>query len=116
MSDQTDAHWKDRSSKLRPAFGERGLVSHFVHVSGQVAMFHRQGQVPFDSCERRQNVIQDLLGSHAEFAAPGADFQPARFVAIIALGKILGADADEVSIIGEFHIKSLGAIAGQQYP
>jgi len=68
-------------------------------------MFHLDGQVGFDAGDRRQEMVQDLLGGRPEFAAARADFQPAVLVAVIALGEIFGAHRNDLFVVGEFHVK-----------
>lgn len=75
-------------------------------------MFHREDQIAFDAGEGWQQMIQDLLSGHAELAPTGADFQPTHLVAVIALGKILRAEADDVTIVGEFHITLAAGFCG----
>jgi hypothetical protein len=50
-----------------------------------------------------QEVIQDLLGGHPKFPAACADFQPAIFIPVVALGKIFGPHQNQIAVIGEFH-------------
>ena len=66
-------------------------------------VFHLDAQVGFDASHRGQDVIQNLLGRHPKRPSARADLQPAFFVAIIALGEVLGADQDDITVIGQFH-------------
>ena len=68
------------------------------------AMFYFQRETGFDAGEHGQNVIQHLLRRRPEFSAARAHFDPARFVAVIALSPSLGADENGVAVVGEFHI------------
>ena len=43
-------------------------------------MLDLEDQVGFDPGQRRQEVIQDLIGCHPELAAAGADLEPAALV------------------------------------
>ena len=67
-------------------------------------MFHLDGQIGFNAGQCRQDVIQNLFRRHPERPAPRTDLQPARLVAVIALGEILGANQDGVGVIGQFHV------------
>ncbi len=66
-------------------------------------MFDLENEVGFDAGDGGEEVIEDLLGGHPEFAAAGGDFQPAVLVAVVAFGKIFGAHQDEVAVVGQFH-------------
>jgi hypothetical protein len=63
-------------------------------------MLHLDGYVWLDAGHRGQDVIQHLLRRHAELAATRADLQPPGLVAVIALGEVLGADQDEIAVVG----------------
>ncbi|MDB6147539.1 MAG: hypothetical protein JWO45_1203, partial [Spartobacteria bacterium] len=65
-------------------------------------MFHFNGQVWFNACDRRQNVIQDLFCRHPELAATRANLQPPGLVAKIALREILCGNQDHIAVIGKF--------------
>ncbi len=67
-------------------------------------MLHPNTDVWLDPGYRRQDMIQDLLGRHAERPAPRGDLHPAAFVKVIAFREVLGAEQDEVAVIGEAHI------------
>ena len=59
---------------------------------------HRQ--VWFYTGYGREEMIQKLLSCHPEFPAAGRDLQPARLIAVISLGKVLGPQVNDVTIIG----------------
>ncbi len=67
-------------------------------------MLHLDPYVWFDAGYCRQEVIQDLLGGHAEFPATCGHLYPATLVPVIALGKVLGTNQDKVAVIGKPHI------------
>jgi hypothetical protein len=71
-------------------------------------MFNLEDEVGFDAGDGGEEVVEDLLGGHAEFAAAGGDFQPAIFVAEVAFGEIFGADGNEIGVVGEFHVGGCG--------
>jgi hypothetical protein len=66
-------------------------------------MHHFQDDIWFHTGDGGQEVVEDLLGGHAELTAARADFQPAFLVTKIALGEIFCAEQNEITIIGEFH-------------
>jgi hypothetical protein len=70
-------------------------------------MFNLDSEVWFDAGNGGEEVVKNLLGSHAESAALGGNFQPASFVAKVAFGEIFGADGNEIGVIGEFHIGNM---------
>lgn len=68
-----------------------------------IVMFHLDGHVWFDAGKCRQDVIEDLLCGHSECTVARAHFYPAGFIAVIALGEVLGANQDNITIIGQVH-------------
>ena len=69
----------------------------------QLAMLDFDEQVWLHTGHSGEEVIEDLLGSHTELAAARADFQPAFFIAKIALGEIFGSHQNQIAVVGEFH-------------
>ena len=52
-------------------------------------------------------MIQDLLGSHPELMATRAHLDPAALISVIELNGGLGADRDDIALIGQIHITSI---------
>ena len=73
-------------------------------------MFYLKGGAAFEAGEKGEDVVENLLGGHAEFSVARGDFQPACSVAVIALGEDFAVDEDEIRIIREVH-KSMIAVA-----
>ncbi len=72
-------------------------------ASTKIAVFDFDSDVRLDAGERRQQMIQNLLRRCAKLSTTRTDLQPTLLVAIIALGRALGVDEDEVTLIRKVH-------------
>lgn len=52
-------------------------------------------------------MVEDLFGGHPEFIASSGNFQPAFFVFVIFFCEVFGANKNLISVIGQFHTKSI---------
>jgi hypothetical protein len=74
-------------------------------------MVHPDAHIWLETGYRRQNVIQDLLRSRRELAAPRAHLIPAFLISVIELLRILAADRDYVALVGQIHIISIACFS-----
>lgn len=68
-----------------------------------LVMLYSDAYVWFYSGNRRQEMIQNLLGSHAERPSACRYFQPAALVAEVALSNVLCANQDTIGVIAKVH-------------
>lgn len=64
-----------------------------------VAMLDRDADIPFNSGERRQKVIENLLRRRAKLSTARAYLHPALFVAVISLGSARDVNKNRIAIV-----------------
>ena len=75
-----------------------------------VAMLDRDADIPFNSGERRQKVIENLLRRRAKLPTARTYLHPALFVAVIFLGPALDVNEDRIAIVAQVHFICLTRI------
>jgi hypothetical protein len=58
----------------------------------------------FEAGEKGEDVVEYLLGGHAEFSVARGDFEPAGFVSVITLGECFAVDENEVGVVSQIHV------------